>query len=201
MSDFAEQNQQPEDVVQPDRVISDEVQPVLGGEDFIAEEFTEEQNESEHLLEAEKLGDTPIPDAPEAYELNYGQPNGIDPYIDQQFRNFAHENGISGELAQKLVDFNNQLESGRMEEHQIQTESWEKQTRALPGWQGKNYRQNMGVANKALQAFASPELADMIRSSGYSCHPEVVKTFYNVGMRLSEDSYVDSRKNTPREKQ
>lgn len=200
MNDFAEQNQQSEEMVPKDGAAADGTPAVLGGEEFMSEDSGEVQGENDRIQEADRLADTPIPHGPDAYELNYGLPEGIDPHIDQQFRNFAHDNGISGDLAQKLVDFNNQLESGRMQDHQIQTESWEKQTRALPGWQGRNYRQNMGVANKALQAFASPELAEMIKDSGYSCHPEVVKTFYNVGMRLSEDSYVDSRQNTPREK-
>ncbi|WP_027721970.1 endoprotease [Maridesulfovibrio zosterae] len=199
MSDFAGQNQQPDGEGKQADFKADETPAVLGGDDYLNGADEQVNDEDKRFQEADKLVETPVPHAPEAYEIDYGQP-GIDPYIDQQFRNFAHENGISGQLAQKLVDFNNSLEEGRMQEHQIQTDAWEKQTRSLPGWQGKNYRQNMGVANKALQTFASPELAEMIRASGFSCHPEIVKAFYNVGMRLSEDSYVDSKKNTSREK-
>ncbi|CCO25106.1 endoprotease [Maridesulfovibrio hydrothermalis] len=184
---------------------SEVAQAVLGGEDFIEEGASAvsgavnidiDAADQKGVNQAEE--DRSV--GPDAYELDYGQPDGIDPYVDQQFREFAHEHGIDGNLAQKLVDFNNKLDSARMQEHEIQTQAWEKQTRSLPGWQGNNYRQNMSVANKALQAFASPDLANMIKSAGYSCHPEVVKTFYNIGMRLSEDSYVDSSKNTPRKK-
>ena len=176
-----------------------ETPAVLGGEDY--------HDQSGEVFDSGDRNDVSgrdvavsVPHGPDAYELDYGAPDGIDPYVDQQFRNFAHENGISGELAQKLVDFNNQLEAANMAENDIKIDAWEKQTRALPGWQGKNYRENMGVANKALQTFASPELAELISSSGLSCHPEVVKTFYNIGMRLAEDSYVDGRKNARHEK-
>lgn len=184
----------------PQAKMKDEVaDPVLGGESLQEEDFAEDQG-GPVIEEAEQLTDNPIPNLPEAYELDYGLPEGIDPHVDRQFRQFAHENGVSGEMAQRLVDFHNSLEAARYQDHQTQTGEWESQTRSLPGWHGNNYRKNMGVANRALQAFASPVLAKMIQESGYSCHPEVVKTFYNVGRRLSEDSYVDSNRNTPRKK-
>ncbi|WP_419783344.1 endoprotease [Maridesulfovibrio sp.] len=172
---------------------------VLGGDNLFQDGGSEEQGDLV-IEEAEQLTDIPVPQAPEAYELDYGLQEGVDPHVDRQFRQFAHENGVSGEMAQKLVDFHNNLEAARYQDHQTQTGEWERQTRAMPGWHGNNYRKNMGVANKALQAFASPALAKMIRESGYACHPEVVKTFYNVGRRLTEDSYVDSSRNTGRKK-
>ncbi|WP_415718292.1 endoprotease [Maridesulfovibrio sp.] len=180
--------------------IMDELpEAVLGGDNICQDDSLDAQSGSA-IEEAEQLTDIPVPHAPEAYELDYGLPEGIDPQVDSQFRQFAHANGVSGELAQKLVDFHNSLEAARYQEHQTQTGEWERQTRSLPGWHGNNYRKNMGVANKALQAFASPALARMIRESGYACHPEVVKTFYNVGRRLTEDSYVDSGRNAGRKK-
>lgn len=142
----------------------------------------------------------PIPPAPEEYNIDYRQPGGIDPYIDSQFRSFAHQNGVSGELAQKMVDFNSSLEAARWQDHQQQVEQWERETRSLPGWHGRNYARNMGVARRAMQTFGSPELAELVSSSGYGNHPEVVKAFYNVGKCLSEDSYVDSNRRTPRKK-
>ncbi|WP_321404444.1 endoprotease [Maridesulfovibrio sp.] len=198
MIDFPVEDEQQPDHYSPQAKMEDVAEPVLGG-DTLEEEEAEDL--SGHIVEeADQLTDNPVPGAPEAYELDYGVPDGIDPHVDRQFREFAHENGVSGEMAQRLVDFHNSLEAARYQEHQNQTGEWERQTRALPGWHGNNYRKNMGVANKALQAFASPALAKMIRESGYSCHPEVVRTFYNVGRRLTEDSYVDSNRNTGRQK-
>ncbi|WP_320176077.1 endoprotease [Maridesulfovibrio sp.] len=200
MMDFPVGDDPQPDHYSPQAKMKDEVpEPVLGGDALLEDEFVEEQ-ECRTVDEAEQLLDNPVPNAPDAYELDYGMPDGVDPYVDCQFRQFAHENGVSGEMAQKLVDFHNSLEAARYQDHQTQAGEWERQTRALPGWHGNNYRKNMGVANKALQAFASPVLAKMIRESGYSCHPEVVKAFYNVGRRLTEDSYVDSTRNTPRKK-
>ncbi|NDV28191.1 endoprotease [Desulfovibrio sp. JC010] len=199
MMDFPVGNDSQPDHYSPQAKMKDVAEPVLGGDTLAEEEELEAQPGSE-VEEAEQLTDNPVPNVPEAYELDYGLPDGIDPHVDRQFRQFAHENGVSGEMAQKLVDFHNSLETARFQDHQTQTGEWERETRSLPGWHGNNYRKNMGVANKALQAFASPALAKMIRESGYSCHPEVVKTFYNVGRRLTEDSYVDSNRNTGRQK-
>jgi len=198
MMDFSVGDDQQPDHHSPRDNADDEVaEPVLGGE-TLAEESEEQPDPV--VQEADRLTDHPVPDAPEAYELDYGMQDEIDPHVDRQFRQFAHENGVSGEMAQKLVDFHNSLEAARYEDHQTQTGEWERQTRSLPGWHGANYRKNMGVANKAVQTFASPALAKMIRDSGYSCHPEVVKAFYNVGRRLAEDSYVEGRGAAPREK-
>ncbi len=141
-----------------------------------------------------------VPPAPEEYNIDYRQPGGIEPYIDRQFRDFAHRNGISGDLAQKMVDFNSTLEAARWQDHRQQMEQWDRETRSLPGWHGRNYTRNMGIARRAMQTFGSQELADLVSSSGYGNHPEVVKAFYNVGKCLSEDSYVDSNRRTPRKK-
>jgi|GEM_PF-2071685 len=200
MMDFQVGDDPQPDHYSPQAKVKDEQpEPVLGG-DILSDDEGPGGQEGGAVEEAEQLTDNPIPHAPEAYELDYGMEDGIDPHVDRQFRQFAHENGVSGEMAQKLVDFHNALEAARYQDHQTQAGEWERQIRAMPGWHGNNYRKNMGVANKALQAFASPALARMIRESGYACHPEVVKAFYNVGRKLTEDSYVDSSRNTPRKK-
>ncbi|OEU66730.1 MAG: hypothetical protein BA863_12385 [Desulfovibrio sp. S3730MH75] len=137
---------------------------------------------------------------PADYNINYGEGANVQPYIDKQFRDFARENGVSGEMAQKLVDFNSQLEVARVQDHKLQAGKWREETKSIPGWQGASYNKNMGVANNALQAFASPELVNMIVEAGYQNHPEIIKAFYGIGVKMSEDSYVDNKGPTGRKK-
>ncbi|WP_291329857.1 endoprotease [Desulfovibrio sp. UCD-KL4C] len=137
---------------------------------------------------------------PADYEINYGEGIEVPSHIDQHFRDFARENGVTAELAQKLVDFNNKLESARHQDHEQQVNKWADEISSLPGWHGAAFRQNVSIANKAMKAFASPELVKLIKDSGYNNHPEVVKAFHGIGMRMSEDSYVDSPKPTGRKK-
>ncbi|SME88442.1 hypothetical protein [Desulfovibrio gilichinskyi] len=137
---------------------------------------------------------------PADYEINYGEGIEVPSHIDQHFRDFARENGVTAELAQKLVDFNNKLESARHQDHEQQVNKWADEISSLPGWHGAAFRQNVSIANKAMKAFASPELVKLIKDSGYNNHPEVVKAFHGIGMRMSEDSYVDSPRPTGRKK-
>lgn len=137
---------------------------------------------------------------PADYEINYGEGIEVPSHIDQHFRDFARENGVTAELAQKLVDFNNKLESARHHDHEQQVNKWADEISSLPGWQGAAFRQNVSIANKAMKAFASPELVKLIKDSGYNNHPEVVKAFHEIGVRMSEDSYVDSPRPTGRKK-
>ena len=139
MMDFPVGDDSQPDHYSPQAKMKDELaEPVLGGDSLLEEDSSEEQD-GPTIEEAEQLTDNPVPNAPEAYELNYGLPDGIDPHVDSQFRQFAHENGVSGEMAQKLVDFHNTLEAARFQDHQTQTGDWERQTRSLPGWHGNNY--------------------------------------------------------------
>ncbi|WP_051676857.1 hypothetical protein [Maridesulfovibrio frigidus] len=137
---------------------------------------------------------------PADYKINYGEGANVQPYIDKQFRDFARENGVSGEMAQKLVDFNGQLEVARGQDQKLQAGKWREETKSLPGWQGASYNKNMGIANNALQAFASPELVNMIVEAGYQNHPEIIKAFHGIGVKMSEDSYVDNKGPSGRKK-
>ncbi|MBI9112825.1 endoprotease [Maridesulfovibrio ferrireducens] len=174
-----------------------ELPSILGGDD--AEDENQRNREGEIKEGEPTLRSAPQVD-PADYEINYGEGVEIPSHIDKHFRDFARENGVTGEMAQKLVDFNNKLEVARRQDHEQQIYKWAEQINSLPGWQGNAFRQNVSVANKAMKAFASPELVNMIKNSGYNNHPEVVKAFHGIGMRMSEDSYVDSPKPTGRKK-
>ncbi|SDL07557.1 hypothetical protein SAMN05660337_1994 [Maridesulfovibrio ferrireducens] len=187
-----------------------ELPSILGGDDAEYEqgsdqEPSQKQDENQRNREGEsKDGEPTLRSVPQVdpadYEINYGEGVEIPSHIDKHFRDFARENGVTGEMAQKLVDFNNKLEVARRQDHEQQIYKWAEQINSLPGWQGNAFRQNVSVANKAMKTFASPELVNLIKKSGYNNHPEVVKAFHGIGMRMSEDSYVDSPKPTGRKK-
>ncbi len=159
-------------------------------------------NPAERLAnsEAQGKGEAQPSVDPADYNINYGEGANVQPYIDKQFRDFARENGVSGEMAQKLVDFNSQLEVARGQDQKLQAGKWREETKSLPGWQGASYNKNMGIANNALQAFASPELVNMIVEAGYQNHPEIIKAFHGIGVKMSEDSYVNNTGPTGRKK-
>ena len=43
---------------------------------------------------------------------------------------------------------------------------------------------------KALDAFGTPELKDVLNATGFGNHPEVIKAFYKAGKAISADGFV-----------
>jgi hypothetical protein len=55
---------------------------------------------------------------------------------------------------------------------------------------GEKLEQNLGIAKKALDSFGTPELKQMLVSTGFGNHPEVIRAFYKIGQAMAQDSFV-----------
>ena len=53
---------------------------------------------------------------------------------------------------------------------------------------GANFDKNAKTAQKAFEAFGSPELKQLLNESGLGSHPELVKAFHRIGQKISEDT-------------
>lgn len=134
-----------------------------------------------------------VPDSPDGYEFSYSKEIQIDPALEGSFKEFAHQNGINTEVAQKLVDFN--CESIMRQQAQLteQIKGWCDEVKKMPGWQGNSFNEKISVAHGAVGRFVPPEVAELLDSTGYGNHPAVVKMFYEIGKNMSEDRYVDAQ--------
>lgn len=132
-----------------------------------------------------------VPENPAGYEFVYSREVQIDPDLEGSFKEFAHKNGISMELAQKLVDFNCESLRIQNEKSGEQNKVWCEEVRELPGWQGRSFDEKITVAHRAVGRFVPVEVAELLDSTGYGNHPAVVKMFYEIGKSMSEDSFVD----------
>ena len=74
------------------------------------------------------------------------------------------------------------------------TESWAGEARADKEFGGDKLEENLGVARKALDAFGSDKLREMLESSAMGNHPEVIRFFFKVGQAISEDKLVNGGK-------
>lgn len=77
MSDFAEPDQQPDQQLEqqvPQSEQSSGVTPAVFGGDEPADDSEAREKHDGKIQEAEQLTDNPVPHAPEAYDINYGQP-------------------------------------------------------------------------------------------------------------------------------
>ncbi len=145
---------------------------------------TEEKKETETnpSSEVEKT-DTDNSDASES-ELTFSVPDGIEAPT-QEFQNYVKEQGFSNEQAQGLVDFYvNKVLPQQQEALAAQNEQWVATSKEKFGDKG------IATANKALSRYGSPELVELLKTTGLGNHPEMIAVFKAVGEKISESTAV-----------
>ncbi|WP_060545729.1 hypothetical protein [Pseudomonas sp. NBRC 111136] len=121
-------------------------------------------------------------DLPEGYAMSDQQLAEVSPLF--------KELGLTQEQADKLVAFDAKralaAEQAGLEQRQGLVTGWEKSLREDAAFGGANFDANVGVAQKALAQFGTPELSTMLKESGLGSHPEVVRLFHRIGPQLAE---------------
>lgn len=129
---------------------------------------------------------TPEPDysfeMPEGVELDK---SGVD-----EFTAIAKELKLPADAAKKLVGLEVKRVQAQQQAHATLVESWAEQVKADKDLGGEKLQENLAVARKAIDAFGSPELKELLNSTGLGNHPEVVKAFLKAGKAISEDGFV-----------
>lgn len=125
-------------------------------------------------------------DLPEGYQLEESEL--------AQFSEWAKSNNLTQEAAQLIINRDAQRMTDAMK---AADDAW---SSTVTGWQtqvkndselgGANYEQNLGIANKAVEAFGNPALRAFLDESGLGNHPELIRAFYKAGVAISEDRLV-----------
>ncbi len=130
--------------------------------------------------------------APEAY-ADFTIPEGItvnDSAI-SSFKEVAKNLNLTQEQAQGLVDLQTKImqEASTKQEETFNTlqDEWVDTAKADKEIGGEHFNENVAVANKALKAFGTPELNDVLDFTGAGNHPEVIRFFYRIGKAIGED--------------
>jgi hypothetical protein len=131
------------------------------------------------------------PAAPEKYEFTPPDGYEFDPRTIGAFSEVAKELGMPQESAQKILDkmapAMAEKEAARMEE--IRNE-WADAAKADKEFGGDKLTDSLASAKKALDAFGSPELKDLLNQSGLGNHPDVIRFMVRAGKAISEDGFV-----------
>lgn len=136
---------------------------------------------------------TPESEVPEKYDFK--APDGME--YDQEtidiYAEAAKEAGLSQEKADIIL--------GKIAPHLAQQQikavekasaEWEAASRADAEFGGDKLNENMAVAAKAMEKFATPELKTLLNESRLGNNPEVIRLFYRVGKAISEDGFVSA---------
>ena len=129
--------------------------------------------------------------APEKYE--WAAPEGVtlDESIMGSLSEVAKELNLPQAAAQKLVDKIAPVMAQRqVEQFEALRTEWRQASSSDQEFGGAKLTENMAVAKKALDAFATPEFRQLLEQTGMGNHPEVIRTFYRAGKAISEDGLV-----------
>lgn len=129
--------------------------------------------------------------APEQYE--WAAPEGVtlDESVMGSLSEVAKELNLSQDAAQKLVDkMAPAMAQRQAAQVQAMQAEWRESSSGDAEFGGAKLAENMAVAKKALDAFATPEFRQLLEQTGMGNHPEVIRTFYRAGKAISEDGLV-----------
>lgn len=170
------------------------------------EETTPTEESTEEVTETPE-GEEPSQETPTEY-TEFTMPEGMEPDTEllESFTEVAKANELSQETAQSLVDwyakFQQDSHNAQMEVWTKTTEDWRTHSEGDKEFGGRDFKENLGLANKFLSKYGTPELMEALAATGVGNHPEFIRVFVRAGKALSEDklefgSPVDSGPKDP----
>nr|WP_313488661.1 peptidase [Pseudescherichia sp.] len=133
--------------------------------------------------------------APEKYEFKVAEGQELDATALEQFEPIARELNLTNEQAQKMVDlYGTQIlpmvQKQQAEAWQKTTEQWAADVKADKEIGGDKLTASIGVAQRALETFGTPDLKQYLNSTGLGNHPDLIKFCVKVGQAMSEDKVL-----------
>ena len=129
--------------------------------------------------------------APEKYEFATPEGMQFDDAVVGAFGEVAKDLNLSQEAAQKILDKVGPVMAAQQNEAlQAASTEWAEASKTDKEFGGDKLNENLAVAKKAMDQFASPELRTLLNESALGNNPEVIRMFYRVGKAISEDGFV-----------
>lgn len=128
---------------------------------------------------------------PEKYEFTDVEGAEIHDSVKDAFSDLAREMGLSQDAAQNVI---NKMAPAIAQANNAQlaalSREWAEQSRHDAEFGGKAFLENMGYAKKALDAYGTPKLLEILENAKLGNHPEFIRFFYKVGKEMSADKVV-----------
>jgi hypothetical protein len=127
----------------------------------------------------------------------------LDKDVATEFESIAKGLNLSQDQAQKMFDLgtkqSEKWSASLLSKTAEAQAKWATDAKADKEFGGESLAENVGLAQKAMAQFASPELQAMLKAfdpktnpNGASLgnHPEVIRLFVRVGKAMAEDKFV-----------
>ncbi|EOT7446752.1 peptidase [Enterobacter roggenkampii] len=184
----------PAPTAEPSQPEGEKPQPGAEGDKPTDPENPEAEKDGEKDKPKDEKGKKPE-GAPEKYEFKPAEGQELDTAALEQFEPIARELNLTNEQAQKMVDlYGTQIlpmvQKQQAEAWQKTTEQWAADVKADKEIGGDKLTASIGVAQRALETFGTPELKEYLNSTGLGNHPDLIKFCVKVGQAMSEDKVL-----------
>lgn len=161
-----------------------------------SEDLDSEKGESgKKADETKEDGDSDKTDEPIKYDLKLPKDSMLNEGAVDEIAEFAKEQGLSNEQAQKLLDRENkavkEYAESQVEGLKEKSSQWVEDVKNDKELGGENFNKNVELAHRALEKFGSKQLKETLNSSGLGSHPELVRVFSRIGKAMADDSIVN----------
>lgn len=139
-----------------------------------------------------KQPDTKTGEAAQApFALKAPEGRQFDAEVLNTYTDTAKTLGLKVEAAQALLDKVAPVLEARQTQQIAEVRAqWESDTKADKEIGGDKLTASLATAKKALDAFGTPELRQLLESTGLGNHREIVRAFAKAGSAISEDMFV-----------
>lgn len=140
-----------------------------------------------------------LPEEPADLEYKFELPEGVelDPELGAEFQAFAESKKLSKEEVAGLLALREKETQKQRDAFVAEQEKWVADIKADKEIGGDKFDENLAVAKQALATFGTPGLKDLLNSTGFGNHPEVIKAFVKIGKAVGEDKLVQRDAATP----
>ncbi len=122
-------------------------------------------------------------------------PEGMqfDKELTAELKDMGKEQGWTQEQFQGVTDIGVKLLQKQADAFAETAKQWTADAKADPELGGEKFAENLALANKAIDAFASKDFVDFLGKSGLSNHPEMIRVFHKVAQAIGEDRLVSGK--------
>jgi hypothetical protein len=144
-----------------------------------------------------KADDKGTPAVPEKYEFKMPEGVELDTAAAEEFSVLAKELKLDNATAQRVADIAVKMQQKQAEQQAATVKGWADSSKADKEFGGDNLKQNLSVAQKAIDTFGSSELKEMLKTTGLGNHPEIIRFAFKAGTAISEDGFVRAGSRAP----
>lgn len=135
---------------------------------------------------------------PEKYdysEVQLPEKYAYDEILLNEFNELAGKYNLSQKSANELMSMavkltqltDENILKAQEEQHRQKVENYKRTLINDREIGGANFQKTMKTANMAYTQFADEQVQKILQETGLNCHPQVVKMFYNIGLKMQND--------------